>query len=49
MGPALREGMWNPEEYNDYGDRHLSTISMKTSATGFTDLETVSNNDHNGA
>jgi len=20
MGPALREGYWTPEEYNDYGE-----------------------------
>jgi len=20
MGPALREGYWAPDEYNDYGD-----------------------------
>jgi len=20
MGPALREGYWQPEEYNNYGD-----------------------------
>jgi hypothetical protein len=20
MGPALREGYWQPEDYNDYGD-----------------------------
>jgi hypothetical protein len=22
MGPALREGYWQPEDYKDYGDRH---------------------------
>lgn len=23
MGAALREGYWQPEDYNDYGDKHL--------------------------
>jgi len=22
MGPALREGYWQPEDYHDYGERH---------------------------
>jgi len=22
MGPALREGYWQPEDYNDYGDKY---------------------------
>jgi len=22
MGPALREGYWQPEDYKDYGERH---------------------------
>jgi len=29
MGPALREGYWQPENYNDYGEhKHLSTNQM---------------------
>ena len=27
MGPALREGSWQPEEYNDYGDNKSFEIS----------------------
>ena len=29
MGPALREGYWNPENYNEYGNRYSGTISLK--------------------
>jgi len=27
MGAALREGYWQPESYNDYGDKHLNNYS----------------------
>jgi len=29
MGPALREGYWQPEDYNDYGN-HLEYTSTIT-------------------
>jgi len=25
MGPALREGYWQPENYNDYGEHHVQS------------------------
>ena len=28
MGPALREGYWNPENYNDYGDVKTATLQF---------------------
>ena len=28
MGPALREGYWQPEDYKDYGDNKVSTDSL---------------------
>lgn len=28
MGAALREGYWQPEDYNDYGDKHLDQYSI---------------------
>ena len=28
MGPALREGYWNPESYNEYGNKYSGTISL---------------------
>ena len=28
MGPALREGNWTPENYQDYGERHSVTKSL---------------------
>ena len=31
MGPALREGYWQPEDYNDYGDRHIISKTISNS------------------
>ena len=28
MGPALREGYWQPEDYNDYGEHHIVTSDI---------------------
>lgn len=28
MGAALREGYWQPENYNDYGDKHLDQYTI---------------------
>ena len=36
MGPALREGYWQPEDYEDYGDSESFSVNMFTSA-GFAD------------
>ena len=30
MGPALREGYWNPENYHDYGDLFKKVINFET-------------------
>jgi len=30
MGPALREGYWNPENYHDYGDLFKKSFSLVT-------------------
>lgn len=35
MGPALREGYWQPENFTDYGDHYQDTWStLQTSSTG---------------
>jgi hypothetical protein len=31
MGPALREGYWQPENYNDYGDKYSADFSSISS------------------
>ena len=44
MGPALREGYWQPEEYQDYGDQYLEAFSTKNApiaAVYYTDDEEV--------
>ena len=28
MGPALREGYWQPEDYDDYGDRYVDNFTL---------------------
>ena len=28
MGPALREGYWQPDTYNDYGDKYLDSFEV---------------------
>ena len=28
MGPALREGYWNPEDYKDCGDKYTDEITI---------------------
>ena len=28
MGPALREGYWQPDDYHDYGDKHIDTLEI---------------------
>ena len=33
MGPALREGYWSPEEYNDYGEQKNTTITLPSTFT----------------
>jgi len=33
MGPALREGYWNPDDYNDYGEVKSTTISLPSTAS----------------
>lgn len=37
MGPALREGYWQPDDYHDYGDMYESTF--KLSAASETDIK----------
>jgi len=32
MGPALREGYWQPENYGDYGDIRHMTLTFPTEA-----------------
>lgn len=32
MGPALREGYWQPEDYQDYGERHAKSHSYSNTA-----------------
>lgn len=29
MGPALREGYWNPDNYTDYGNKYTASIDLK--------------------
>lgn len=44
MGPALREGYWQPEDYQDYGDQYLETFNTKNAPiamTYYTDDEEV--------
>jgi len=31
MGPALREGYWQPEDYTDYGDQYNERFTIKLS------------------
>ena len=33
MGAALREGYWQPEDYNDYGDNYLDELSISLTNT----------------
>lgn len=33
MGPALREGYWQPEDYADYGDMYLDEIQVSNTIT----------------
>jgi hypothetical protein len=28
MGPALREGYWQPDNYKDYGDRYTDSFIL---------------------
>lgn len=28
MGPALREGYWQPEDYSDYGDKYIDSFTI---------------------
>lgn len=30
MGPALREGYWQPEDYADYGDRYTDSLTIQS-------------------
>lgn len=51
MGPALREGYWNPEDYSDYGEMKNETLSLPETAmlidfTTETDDEVVVGWDH---
>ena len=38
MGPALREGYWQPDDYNDYGDKYLDSYTIS-----YTDQTTSGN------
>jgi len=29
MGPALREGYWQPEDYEDYGDKYIANFNNR--------------------
>jgi hypothetical protein len=31
MGPAIREGYWQPEDYNNYGNRLIDSVNMDIS------------------
>lgn len=33
MGPALREGYWQPEDYKDYGDKHKAAFTPSAAST----------------
>ena len=37
MGPALREGYWQPEDYEDYGDKHIASFTPSNANTEVTD------------
>ena len=37
MGAALREGYWQPEDYNDYGDKHLDQYTISNTAIAYID------------
>ena len=32
MGPALREGYWQPEDYNDYGNKFMDSVTIPYTA-----------------
>ena len=34
MGPAIREGYWQPEEYTDYGDKYTDNFSLGSLLNG---------------
>lgn len=40
MGPALREGYWQPENYQDYGENHIESRSLLTDAVQLAGLDT---------
>lgn len=42
MGPALREGYWQPEDYNDYGDRYEDGFLIWPSQYGSTSSQSTS-------
>ena len=39
MGPALREGYWQPEDYQDYGENHYNTHNLPVN--GETNLDQI--------
>jgi len=47
MGAALREGYWQPEDYNDYGDKHLESYTCDfSSKTNIADGDDVAVTTH---
>jgi len=49
MGPALREGYWNPEDYKDCGDNYIDEINIfkKFEDSDLTALEIKSEKEDN--
>lgn len=43
MGPALREGYWQPDSYNDYGDIHTNTLASSLTYTNALAQDTGNN------
>lgn len=35
MGPALREGYWQPEDYQDHGEQYIETFKTNTALIGY--------------
>ena len=44
MGAALREGYWQPEDYNDYGDKHLDNYSCAITDQIFNNIDDTNAN-----
>ena len=43
MGPALREGYWQPEDYHDYGDMYEAQFNLSAQAEDIKDKSSLDN------